>query len=130
MGLDGFIIGNVKVSKRNEIIDEDKLNHELDDIWSLQIKLGNWRKCHALHEWVTRNYGFEHLDGYAEMEWKGLDKLRSICKDKEKAMEEIPKSDSYHEEWWEEELEEAIKTIDKIEEFKDDFSHFSYESSW
>ena len=55
----------------------------------------------------------------------------SLCKMAwEKAMEEIPKSDSYHEEWWEEELEEAIKTIDKIEEFKDDFSHFSYESSW
>ncbi len=121
MGLVGFLLGHLDESKIDRINQYNK-----DDIWSVTIKLATWNKLYAIHDWVLFNC---EVEDKVEMTWEDLDNLRSLCKQKSK--EEIPKIpiDS-DEEWWEEELEEAIKTIDKIEEFKDDFSHFSYESSW
>lgn len=102
-------------------------------------EIGYWRKANAIHKWFVDNVqdGIDDCKNYF-VDPSQLEELRELCQEvldnHEKAKELLPTQSGFffgpteYDEWYFNDLRDTIEIIDWA--LDQNFSYFSYDSSW
>jgi len=117
-----------------------KYDIALNDISSISIAIGDWRKANAIHKWFVDNV----QDGIDECQRtyvnKGqLETLKDLClaviNDPTKAEELLPTESGFffggtdYDDWYMQDIKETVDIIDKALNLPEDYEIY-YQASW
>lgn len=154
MGLDMYLEKRIYIGGQYEYrqvdgtiyitIQGNKVPIELNEVQSITVSAAYWRKANAIHKWFvdTVQNGKDDCGEY-QVTVAQLKELVSLCeqvlRNKEEASELLPTQEGFffgsteYNEWYETDLKETIKMINKaIKGCSDDDweTSFYYSSSW
>ena len=139
MGLDMYLEQKMFVNPgRVEVMVDGKVR---EDVSAIIYEIGYWRKANAIHNWFVKNVqnGVDECQ-YSYLNIHHLETLKALClevlADHTKAEALLPPIEGFFfgstgiDEWYFEDLENTVKSIDKALASQEGWGDFYYHSSW